>query len=60
MDVYLYLCFIELLCNMEYIVHGSKNQSDSKFKLTLERGLSETNATVSGSSHRQPMSDQDL
>ena len=25
---------------MEYIVHGSKNQNDSSFKLTLERAYS--------------------
>ena len=27
----------QLVTFMEYIVHGSKNQNDSKLKLTLER-----------------------
>ena len=42
---------------MEYIVHGSKNQNGSNFKLTLERVCRNEG---SGSSHRQPMRDQGL
>ena len=42
---------------MKYIVHGSKNQNDSKIKVTLER-ISKRMGDISGLSYRQPKHDQ--